>query len=196
LTFFLPCGFTQSLQLVALASGSFMSGAFTMFTFALGTLPSLLGISAISSHAKGTSSRLFLRFAGTLVVLLALFNLQNGLALAGVELPFPTPEILRRSPATRQAALPPAGKVQTVRMAVGSYGYEPSELTIRAGTPVRWIVDGTNASGCTRGIVIPSLGIRRILNAGENVIEFTAQNPGRLPFSCSMGMVRGAFNVI
>ena len=40
MTFFLPCGFTQSLQLVALASGSFVTGAFTMFIFALGTLPS------------------------------------------------------------------------------------------------------------------------------------------------------------
>src|SRR5205085_1213377 len=38
MTFFLPCGFTQSLQLVALASRSFIAGALTMFTFALGTL--------------------------------------------------------------------------------------------------------------------------------------------------------------
>ncbi|MCR4281043.1 MAG: sulfite exporter TauE/SafE family protein, partial [Candidatus Kaiserbacteria bacterium] len=40
-TFFLPCGFTQSMQLYALTTGNFMTGALTMFVFALGTLPVL-----------------------------------------------------------------------------------------------------------------------------------------------------------
>src|SRR3989338_10210036 len=83
MTFFLPCGFTQSLQLVALASGSFLTGALTMFIFAIGTLPSLVGLSAISSTATGTFSRIFLRFSGALVLLLALFNLNSGFALTG-----------------------------------------------------------------------------------------------------------------
>jgi sulfite exporter TauE/SafE len=42
LTFFLPCGFTQSMQLLALGSGSFFLGGMIMLVFALGTLPSLL----------------------------------------------------------------------------------------------------------------------------------------------------------
>ena len=44
LTFFLPCGFTQALQLYALASGDFLTGALTMLAFALGTLPALLSL--------------------------------------------------------------------------------------------------------------------------------------------------------
>src|SRR3989344_4788078 len=40
-TFVLPCGFTQSMQLYALTTGSFMHGALTMFVFALGTFPVL-----------------------------------------------------------------------------------------------------------------------------------------------------------
>lgn len=83
LTFFLPCGFTQSLQFAALASGSAVTGALMMGMFSLGTLPSLLGLSALSSTATGTFGRLFLRFSGTFVLVLALYNLQNGLALAG-----------------------------------------------------------------------------------------------------------------
>ena len=76
LLLFLPCGFTQSLQLVAL--WEFLVGGLTMFIFALGTLPALLGISTISATAKGTFSRLFLRFSGTLVLILAVFNLNSG----------------------------------------------------------------------------------------------------------------------
>jgi sulfite exporter TauE/SafE/copper chaperone CopZ len=194
LTFFLPCGFTQSLQLVALASGSFVTGAVTMFTFALGTMPSLLGISAISSTAKGTTSRLFLRFAGTVVLVLSLFNLNSALALSGIDLSavFAGPVPTQGSADVPQVA----NGVQEVNMKVTSYGYEPSNITLKAGVPVRWVIDGTQAGGCTSGIIVPSLNISRTLQAGANVIEIPAQNPGRIPFSCSMGMVRGSFTVI
>lgn len=190
LTFFLPCGFTQSLQLVALASGNFMTGALTMFVFALGTLPSLLGISAISSTAKGTTSRLFLRFAGTLVFVLGLTNINSGFALTGINLAsaFNSP--------TQGTAPVINGDSQTVSMAVTTGGYEPSSLTIKAGVPVRWMIDGTQAYGCTSSIVIPALNVRRSLSRGINEVDFTAPNPGQLAFSCSMGMVRGSFNVL
>lgn len=197
LTFFLPCGFTQSLQLVALASGNFVTGALTMFTFALGTLPALLGISFISANASGSFSRLFMRFAGTLVFLLALFNLQSGLALVGIEIPRVFSVVSGPAPANGGGSVASVvNGVQEVSMAVTGYGYQPSELTIRSGVPVRFHVDGTNAGGCTRGFVIPSLGIQKVLAAGDNVFEFTPQSPGRIPFSCSMGMVRGAFTVL
>jgi sulfite exporter TauE/SafE/copper chaperone CopZ len=192
LTFFLPCGFTQSLQLVALGSGSFMTGAAIMFTFALGTLPSLLGLSALSSTLKGPSSRIFLRFSGALVLVLALFNLQSGFALAGID--------LTQGFAAQQGAVTaptPTKGVQEVSMRVTSNGYEPSAITIKAGMPVRWKVDGTNALGCTAILTIPDLNISKSLGRGENIIEFTAPTKkGRLAFMCSMGMVRGTFNVI
>lgn len=195
LTFFLPCGFTQSLQLVALASGSFLTGAITMFTFALGTLPSLLGLSVISSAAKGTSGRLFLRFSGTLVFILALFNLNSGFALTGIDLSRVLAGGVNQATITAPAAAP--GGVQEISMRVGRFGYEPSTLAVRAGAPVRWTIDGTEARGCTSVLVIPALNITQPLRPGSNVVEFTAPNqPGPLAFSCSMGMVRGTIDVI
>jgi uncharacterized protein len=191
LTFFLPCGFTQSLQLAALASGSFATGSSIMAIFALGTLPSLLGLSLISANARGGFSRLFLHFSGTLVFVLALFNLRSGLALTGLNLP-------QMGNGTTNTAIPPidAG-MQEVSMKVTPYGtYEPKVLTINAGVPVRWKIDGTDAYGCTNVIIIPSLNISQQLRAGENIIEFTAPAKGNLAFMCSMGMVRGSFNVL
>jgi plastocyanin domain-containing protein len=81
-------------------------------------------------------------------------------------------------------------------MAVTRSGYSPSNLTIKAGIPVRWKVDGTSAAGCTSIMTIPSLNISQALRSGENIIEFTAPNKGQLAFMCSMGMVRGSFTVI
>lgn len=191
-TFFLPCGFTQSLQLAALASGSFLTGALTMFVFALGTLPSLLGMSAISSTASGSFSRVFLRFSGALVLLLALFNLNSGFALTGVNLSSAF------GGGTQQAGSAPTvnGGVQEIAIKVTRNGYEPQSLTIKAGIPVRWKIDGTEAAGCTSIMTIPTLKVSQALRSGENIIEFTAPKKGQLAFMCSMGMVRGSFTVL
>jgi len=60
-TFFLPCGFTQSMQIYTLTTGSFLTGALIMFTFALGTLPvlSLLSFSSLGIHKKAQSGVFF-----------------------------------------------------------------------------------------------------------------------------------------
>lgn len=82
LTFFLPCGFTQALQLYVLGKASFTVGALTMLAFALGTLPALISLSAISSFARGSFQKHFMRFAGATVVLLGLTNIQAGFVLS------------------------------------------------------------------------------------------------------------------
>jgi sulfite exporter TauE/SafE len=84
-TFFLPCGFTQSMQLYALTTGGFLSGGLTMLSFALGTLPVLALISFSSfSIQNSKKSGIFFKSAGLIVILFALFNLINALVVIGV----------------------------------------------------------------------------------------------------------------
>lgn len=84
-TFFLPCGFTQSMQVVALSSGSFFSGAMVMFAFALGTFPMLALLSfGSASFAQGKHAPLFFKSAGVVVIGLGIFALLSGLAGLGV----------------------------------------------------------------------------------------------------------------
>ena len=84
LTFFLPCGFTQSMQLYTLTTGGFLSGGLTMLAFALGTLPVLVLISFSSFSMKNSSkSGMFLKSAGLIVILFAVFNLLNALVATG-----------------------------------------------------------------------------------------------------------------
>lgn len=87
-TFFLPCGFTQSMQVYALGTGSFMTGALTMFTFALGTLPvlALLSFSSVSI-AGSKKAGVFFKVAGLVVIMFALFNIINGLVAYGIMRP-------------------------------------------------------------------------------------------------------------
>ena len=84
-TFFLPCGFTQSMQIYALSTGSFWSGALTMFAFALGTFPVLAFISFSSLNiGTGRKAGIFFKTAGIIVIVFALFNLINGLVAVGL----------------------------------------------------------------------------------------------------------------
>ncbi len=84
-TFFLPCGFTQAMQVAAISSGSFMSGLLIMFAFALGTLPVLSILSfGSASFAHGKHAPLFFKSAGVVVIGLGIFALLAGLAGLGV----------------------------------------------------------------------------------------------------------------
>ncbi len=84
-TFFLPCGFTQSMQLYTLTTGSFLKGGLTMLAFALGTLPILALVSFSSFSIKNSKKAgIFFKSAGLIVILFALFNLINALVVIGV----------------------------------------------------------------------------------------------------------------
>ncbi|MEK7576323.1 MAG: sulfite exporter TauE/SafE family protein [Patescibacteria group bacterium] len=87
-TFFLPCGFTQSMQIYSLSTGSFWTGAMTMFAFAVGTLPvlSLLSFSSLGIHKKAQSG-IFFKTAGLVVIFFGIFNLINSLVAAGIIAP-------------------------------------------------------------------------------------------------------------
>lgn len=83
-TFFLPCGFTQSMQIYTLTTGNFLNGGLTMLAFALGTLPvlSLISFSSFSIQ-KSSKSGIFFKSAGLIVIMFALFNLINSLVVVG-----------------------------------------------------------------------------------------------------------------
>ncbi len=82
ITFFLPCGFTQSMQVYTLTTGSFVAGALTMLAFALGTLPVLLvlsygGYRLVQSKRK----EFYYQTIGFVVIGFALFTLISALRL-------------------------------------------------------------------------------------------------------------------
>jgi sulfite exporter TauE/SafE/copper chaperone CopZ len=84
-TFVLPCGFTQSMQIHSLTTGSFVTGAITMLVFALGTFPVLALISFASVKlSKTLQSGIFFKTAGLIVLFFAVFNFAAALAAIGL----------------------------------------------------------------------------------------------------------------
>ena len=190
-TFFLPCGFTQALQLYVLAKGSFTVGALTMLAFSLGTLPALISLSMISSFATGAFQRYFLKFAGVAVVLLGFFNIQSGLTLAGTSGNFVSNSGASQLPSeVRLQESAVVGGKQVVNMRVVGYSYQPHQFAVAQGVPVEWHIDGRQAAGCGRFLLAPRAGVRKLLSASEEtVISFTPQEAGEIRFNCGMGMM-------
>ena len=191
LTFFLPCGFTQAMQLYAISSGSFTNGAIIMALFAIGTMPGLLGIGGLTSFIKGKIAKSFFKFAGVVVIILALFNFSNGWNLTGWT-------IATGSAKNNQieSNVPIENGVQIAKMTQSTFGYDPDYFVVKKGIPVKWIINSENINTCASSIFMPKMNIRKYLEEGENVIEFTPTEEGTIKFSCSMGMYTGKFKII
>lgn len=192
MTFFLPCGFTQLTQLFVVAQGSPIIGALTMGTFALGTVPGLLTIGGIAATAKGTFRRFFFKAAGVAVIALGFFNFQNGYALMKLG----ESNASQDNTVAAEKTAAPSKESQVIRIVQNATGYSPSTLTVKRGQPVKLIVDSEDSYTCARSFMMPKAGIRKTLDPGENVFEFTPDKVGAIPFSCSMGMYRGVINVV
>lgn len=198
LTFFLPCGFTQALQLYVLSKGDMTSGALIMFVFSLGTLPALISLSAISSFARGTAQRYFLKFAGVVVLTLGFWNIQSGLTLSGISFNVGGTEGVSEVSAKDSLVETTNGK-QIVNMKVNGLQYTPLRFTVKQGVPVEWRIDGSRAAGCAQVITVPKMNItERLLRDKETLITFTPTEVGEIRFSCAMGMTdpRAAFVVV
>jgi sulfite exporter TauE/SafE/copper chaperone CopZ len=78
----MPCGPLQSMQIVALASGSPLAGAFSMLLFSLGTVPLMLGLGSVVSALGRRFAGKVMNVGAVLVVVLGLAILSQGGSLS------------------------------------------------------------------------------------------------------------------
>ena len=183
----MPCGPLQTMQLYALSTGNVLRGALSMLTFSLGTVPLMFGFGLISGKLNRKYSHAMLTVSALLIFLMGLNMLGNGLALSGISLP-------RRSSSAVIQAMQNNG-LQTLRTEI-DYGSYPS-VRVKAGVPLDWIiiVPEGKLNGCNCEILIPAHQIDLVLQEGENHVSFVPDQPGTIPYSCWMGMIRGTIEV-
>ncbi len=99
-------------------------------------------------------------------------------------------------PASQNSGQPAASTVQTAKVILGEQGYEPANVTLRAGAPARLTFVRTTDKTCGTEIVFPSLNVKRSLPLNEPVdIEFTPAKAGEIAFACGMNMLKGVLVV-
>lgn len=113
----------------------------------------------------------------------------GGLGLIGLELWW----FLLSKPKSRKATT--QGGVQEVTVTVDG-GYEPSQIVVQAGQPVRLNFDRRDPSSCLEEVRFPDFRIAQELPLNQvTSIEFTPNKPGQYEFTCGMNMFRGVVDV-
>lgn len=209
-SFFLPCGFTQAMQLYAISTGSFTTGALVMGLFAIGTAPGLLGVGGLASTIQGPAAKQFFKFAGVAVIAMALVNMSYGFNLTGWQ----RPEIsadnkseqtldytaltgeIEEAPAVNENAA--ANNKLKAQYTVAS-GMIPTSFTVKANKDyileVHSLEDGV---GCMSTVLIPGLNnqVQYLLKNQTNKLPFKATRAGTYQITCAMGVPHGTIKVI
>ena len=191
-TFFLPCGFTQAVQVYALSTASPLAAGAIMATFALGTTPGLLALGSVPELTTGARQVVVLRVVGVVVLAFALLNVQSGLNLLGLSTGGSTASAGR----TASENVTVSDGAQTVRMTQTPQGYSPADTVIYAGLPTTWLIEGTSPFDCSAFLRVPSLGVEVDLAQGVNTVALPAMEAGEVPFTCVMGMYSGTLVVV
>ena len=192
-SFFVPCGFTQAVQLYALSTGDPWRASLVLAAFALGTSPALLAVGGAPALFRGPRRDAFLRIAGVAVMAFAVVNVAGALGTLGIAA---SPR--ESLPTAITANVTIVDGVQTATLSTDGAGYLPTDTVVYAGAPVRWEVTGTGM-GCASALRAPSLGVPSdtVIFVGETeVFEFTLDEPGRVTYRCAMGMYSGTITAI
>lgn len=199
LTVFIPCGTTQAIMALSIASGNPVWGATILFAFVLGTSPIFFLLGYFTSKLTQSTKAVFTRFAAFILLSLAIFNLNNAVALTGSSLTLDTIArnvwcVFSYCTILQDVSSPS----NDIRITIGSAGYTPRNFSVRAGEQVTLSLVNENNNNCAQAFTIPQLGISKVVPLGSSqTVRFTAPTqPGQLTFMCNMGMYRGVIHVI
>lgn len=197
-TVFIPCGATQAMMVLAIGSGSPIAGAAILFAFVLGTTPLFFLLGYFAMRAGDLLKAQFAKVAATVLLILALFNLNGAVALTGS--PYTITNFVHNAfcvvsycsqdmyglPVTEQTIM------------ITSTGYTPSTFTVPVGQNITITLVNSGGFGCQQAFTIPSLGIQKVVAPNRTeTISFTAPSkPGIISFMCSMGMYPGTIRVL
>jgi len=191
-TFFLPCGFTQAIQIFALSTGSPLFGAALLGVFAIGTAPGLLALAGLPAVVPTGVRPTPLRLVGVVVIAFGVINASAGLQLAGIRLPGIGGSVAAAAPTSTFAA----DGTQLLTTYQEADGYRPENVTIYAGIPTVWTIESKTVTTCAAALTIPGWDFGTQLRLGQNKLSLKALPAGVIHYSCAMGMYSGSITVI
>jgi len=201
----MPCGPLQAMQLFALGSGSALAGALAMFAFSAGTVPLLFLFGSGGALLPIRYRLMAVRTGAILIGFLGLTTLGRAWSLAGFTQPLAAPQAAATSgvnlatkpgPVYSGTVATIVNGIQEVRIDVGARSY--GDIIVQSGIPVRFNLNAApgKLNGCNDAVIIPAYKITKPLGQGDNIIEFTPQAPGIVPYSCWMGMINSRIIVV
>lgn len=202
-TVFMPCGTTLAMEALAVSSGSALWGAAIMATFVVATMPVFFGLGWVTTVLGDAFQQKFLKVAALVLAYLGAISINGGLNVIGSPITLQTigRSFYEHSRYANQSG-EPAGiqiinGVQTASIDVYPTSYSPKYLKLKAGVPVELTLNARQGLGCTSIFTIPQLGIRTSLQqTPTQTVTFTPEQPGKITFTCGMGMYSGVMEII
>lgn len=185
----MPCGPLQAMEVYALSSGIILKGMLSMFLFGMGTVPLMLFTGVIFTSMKGKTKIMINKIASVLIMVLSIVMLNRGLVSLDINI-FKSDNYSDYSKAVIKDGY------QEVEFDLDYDNYE--DIIVMKGIRVRMIINVSSdkLTGCNNEIVINKYGIKKKLEVGVNVIEFTPDDEGDIVYSCWMNMIKNDIKVI
>jgi hypothetical protein len=213
LTILIPCGVTLSVMLLAIASGSPLTGALGMALFVLGTSPLFAALGYGLRRSADLLRGYIGKAAAVAVIVAGVLSINSGLVLNGSSFTLERAwdRVLGRDDmgmtmdmadtgmpmADNSAVTIDGAGVQHIVIEVRPTSYSPSRVQARGGLPTKLTLRTKGNRDCTRGFVIPAMNLERSLpETGDTVIDLGKPAPGRIDYVCSVGMYRGVIEVL
>ncbi|MEI8201098.1 MAG: sulfite exporter TauE/SafE family protein [Eubacteriales bacterium] len=209
----MPCGPLQAMQIYALGTGSFLTGALSMFFFSLGTLPLMFGLGVFIMFLGSKFSKWMVGIGAVLVVVLGIIMFTRGAALAGIGMPrlvwgsaaqastaqasetLTDKAAANVNPSVSSGSSSDTQNVQYITSTLTANGYP--DITVQKGVPVEWTIHADKGviNGCNGTMELNAYGLEVKLKEGDNLIKFTPTESGTITYSCWMGMITGQITV-
>lgn len=185
-----PCGPLQAMEVYALSTGNFATGALSMLLFGLGTVPLMFMFGFVYNLFKGKTKVLINKISAVLVLILSLFMLNRGLLSFDIDL-FKT--VSDYSGYTSSVI---EDNYQIVEFDLSVDHFE--DLIVQKGIPVKMIVnvDSRNLTICNNWIMIRKYNVLQQLHVGRNEIFFTPNEIGEFSYTCRMNMLKNTIKVV
>ncbi len=192
----MPCGPLQSMQLYALSTGSFVTGALSMFFFSVGTVPLMYLFGKIGDFKNPNIAKKFMKVSAVLVLVLGIVMANRGLSLLGFGTNISSSSANNSASQSSGITATMEGDVQVINTDLSPRRYP--DIVVKKDVPVKFVINATSdtLTGCNNEIIINEYGIDKKLTEGENVIEFTPTEVGTYRYSCWMGMIRATITVV
>lgn len=184
LTFFLPCWFTQSMQLVAIWSGDFWQGGFVMAMFAIWTMPVLLVIWLGWSYISWNKFKILNQFVWALILFFWLFSISNGWTLIWNN--------SSRNLDFDKDVMASQATYENIEVGHNGWSLEPKQVELDYGKNYKLvIIPNSNGIGCMSTMIIPKVSrdVHRIIKGQPIIYELVWLKKWKYPVVCaSMGM--------
>lgn len=185
----MPCGPLQAMQVYALTTGSIFKGALSMFLFGLGTVSLMLLTGVVFSSMKGKTKILINKIASVLIFVLAIIMLNRGLLSLNIDL-------FKNNNYKDYVKTTIKDGYQEIEFDLDYDNYK--DIIVQKDIPVRIIINASKdkLTGCNNELIINKYNIKKKLEVGSNVIEFTPKDEGTISYTCWMDMIKNNIKVI